>query len=901
MAESSRHAETSGQERELTPVDIWLGQIAQVRRFQRTDPSGAGSALNLALDTGRDHLQGQDEARGRARVALRTVEGRRQELAQQISDLRDGLEGLRGQRATLEEERTAAALSAAETREHTAILEQQIGEIDNDLQQTFDDIGQREQQNERSREDLAGPASSAGLDLPDLTTSDRLEQFRNELRERNREIAAGIDGLEGQRAQLQAQVVPYAGSAGDVATRLGADRARLEALPGEIARQEEQLAGLEARRAEADDETAAQLDREIEAARLALRTADANRQQVQDQLAAHERALEEKQEQTDEIDKRLAAERARAQAIDAMLPTVAAMAQQFDTIAELTARTIELGTQRTQRSDEREAGNARVLEIDEQIAELDTKLSMMTTELGRKQNEEADLASQRGRLDASARAVRSRLDAADADWQRIVEGLQSLVSGDVIGAVGDAFQSLATEAETPEDRAALLEARATFAADLAERVRAVSALLPEDMRVTFEQGAATLQSEAEDVVEEEVAEDVIEAVPDPEEPTGEEAREDPPEATAARRRLTGTFPGGVAKVLLRDAIVLSAMIAARESLAYAHAEGDKNRSDGDKQAIVSTLLVLNFLPFLVKAAGWHLDRNDPAVGRPRKKQYGAVAANVAAMGISMGVASRFGGGFTAQGPALTRSLITGSRDMVNMFLPVESSRRSDLPLNLRSTFADATAYSTYSVALTALVYGGAVTTGAGASAKDLAPSDAAKTVLPYAAGYVLTELLETLSSRFFDQFFDLRSAGLTEPLEGDPNRRQGLEGVLAYRARVSVQLKHTLAEVRRQVTDVAAARMAFTNILLVFGNALSALTPLAVKSPWGAAWLATAANAILTFMAYLPFVALSAYQPAPATGDTGTAPNQDPDVLVSGASRQEGSELRHRTPARQGA
>jgi hypothetical protein len=89
-----------------------------------------------------------------------------------------------------------------------------------------------------------------------------------------------------------------------------------------------------------------------------------------------------------------------------------------------------------------------------------------------------------------------------------------------------------------------------------------------------------------------------------------------------------------------------------------------------------------------------------------------------------------------------------------------------------------------------------------------------------------------------------------------------VQGIARFRAKVGFKLKHTFAEVRRQGTDVAHARQAFTYIVLLLGNVVSELTKdRSVKSQ---TLILAGAMFVATFAAYFPFVGLSEYAAPPA-------------------------------------
>lgn len=314
----------------------------------------------------------------------------------------------------------------------------------------------------------------------------------------------------------------------------------------------------------------------------------------------------------------------------------------------------------------------------------------------------------------------------------------------------------------------------------------------------------------------------------------------------------------VGKIVLRDLPVLLTFATARESAAYAiSASSEKTQQD-----LAILLIALNFLPIAVKAGGLVYDTSAsrPAEDRmvPTAKQYASLATNTLLMVGATVAAAEKGGGVAAQAPAAARALIIGLRDMANMFLPVTQNRRGDLLLNEPAVLADDGAYSTYSQLTTVLIGLGLVHSGAGAQAAGLVGAEAAKEMAKYVLAYTAVELLETISYRAFTQYFDRIARGLEPAMPGDPNARQGLQGITRYRAKVEFKLRHTLSEIRRQGTDVAHARQAFTYILLIFGNVVSELT----KNQTVAASTLIQAGAFFaaTFVAYFPFVGIGEYR-----------------------------------------
>jgi hypothetical protein len=235
-------------------------------------------------------------------------------------------------------------------------------------------------------------------------------------------------------------------------------------------------------------------------------------------------------------------------------------------------------------------------------------------------------------------------------------------------------------------------------------------------------------------------------------------------------------------------------------------------------------------------------------------------------------ADKVGGGVAAQAPAAARALIIGLRDMANLFMPVAQNRRGDLLLNMRAVLGDNLAYSLYSQLTTILIAQGLVHSGAGTQAIGLAGMDAAKEVGKYVAAYTAVELLETISYRAFNQYFDRIAQGLEPAMPGDPNASQGLQGIARFRAKVGFKLKHTFAEVRHQGTDVAHARQAFTYIVLLLGNVVSELTK--DRSVTSQTLILAGAMFAATFLAYFPFVGLSEYAAAPERDRDEEAGNQ---------------------------
>ncbi|WP_225765542.1 hypothetical protein [Inquilinus sp. Marseille-Q2685] len=313
----------------------------------------------------------------------------------------------------------------------------------------------------------------------------------------------------------------------------------------------------------------------------------------------------------------------------------------------------------------------------------------------------------------------------------------------------------------------------------------------------------------------------------------------------------------VGKVVLRDLAVLLTLATTREAAAYGISAG----SEKMKQDLAPILIALNFLPIAVKIGGMVYDSSSsrPAENRlaPTGKQYASVATNTLLMIGATAAAAQAGGGIAAQGPASARALIIGLRDMVNMYFPVTDNRNGGPLLNMAAVLADNVAYSTYSQLTTVLIALGLVHSGAGAQAAGLAGREAAGEVAKYVAAYTAVELLETISYRAFNQYFDRIAMGLEPPMPGDPNARQGLQGIARYRAKVGFKLRHTLGEIRRQGTDAAHARQAFTYILLIFGNVVSELT----RNQTVAASTLISAGAFFaaTFVAYFPFVGIGEY------------------------------------------
>jgi len=328
----------------------------------------------------------------------------------------------------------------------------------------------------------------------------------------------------------------------------------------------------------------------------------------------------------------------------------------------------------------------------------------------------------------------------------------------------------------------------------------------------------------------------------------------------------------IGKILLRDAALLATLATVREASAY----GIGASSDKTQQDLAALLIGLNFLPVAVKVGGLIYDTSAsrPEEDRlvPTGKQYASVVTNTLMMIGATVAADKVGGGVAAQGPAAARALIIGLRDMANLFMPVTQNRRGDLLLNMRAVLGDNVAYSLYSQLTTILIALGLVHSGAGTQAIGLAGTEAAKEVGKYVAAYTAVELLETISYRAFNQYFDRIAQGLEPAMPGDPNASQGLQGIARFRAKVGFKLKHTFAEVRRQGTDVAHARQAFTYIVLLLGNVVSELTKdRSVKSQ---TLILAGAMFAATFAAYFPFVGLSEYAAAPARDRDEEAGNQ---------------------------
>jgi hypothetical protein len=318
----------------------------------------------------------------------------------------------------------------------------------------------------------------------------------------------------------------------------------------------------------------------------------------------------------------------------------------------------------------------------------------------------------------------------------------------------------------------------------------------------------------------------------------------------------------IGKILLRDAAFLATFATVRESSAY----GISASSDKTQQDLAALLIGLNFLPIAVKAGGLIYDTSAsrPEADRlvPTAKQYASLVTNTLMMIGATVAADRAGGGVAAQAPAAARALIIGLRDMANLFMPVTQNRRGDLLLNMRAVLGDNVAYSLYSQLTTILIAQGLVHSGAGSQAAGLAGVEAAKEIGKYVAAYTAVELLETISYRAFNQYFDRIAQGLEPAMPGDPNASQGMQGIARFRAKVGFKLKHTFAEVRRQGTDVAHARQAFTYIVLLLGNVVGELTKeMSVKNQ---TLILAGAMFVATFAAYFPFVGLSEYAAPPA-------------------------------------
>jgi hypothetical protein len=318
----------------------------------------------------------------------------------------------------------------------------------------------------------------------------------------------------------------------------------------------------------------------------------------------------------------------------------------------------------------------------------------------------------------------------------------------------------------------------------------------------------------------------------------------------------------VGKILLRDAALLATLATVRESAAY----GIAASSDKTQQDLAGLLIGLNFLPIVVKVGGLVYDTSAsrPEADRmaPTSKQYASVVANTLMMIGATAAAVQKGGGLAAQAPAAVRALIIGLRDMANLLMPVTQNRRGDLLLNMRAVLGDNGAYSLYSQLTTVLIAQGLVHSGAGSQAAGLAGAEAAKEVAKYVLAYTAVELLETISYRAFNQYFDRIAQGLEPAMPGDPNASQGVQGIARFRAKVGFKLKHTFAEVRRQGTDVAHARQAFTYIVLLLGNVVSELTK--DRSVRSQTLILAGAMFVATFAAYFPFVGLSEYAAPPA-------------------------------------
>jgi len=328
----------------------------------------------------------------------------------------------------------------------------------------------------------------------------------------------------------------------------------------------------------------------------------------------------------------------------------------------------------------------------------------------------------------------------------------------------------------------------------------------------------------------------------------------------------------IGKILLRDAVLLGTLATVREASAY----GIGASSDKTQQDLAALLIGLNFLPIAVKVGGLIYDTSAsrPEEDRlvPTGKQYASVVTNALMMIGATVAADKVGGGVAAQAPAAARALIIGLRDMANLFMPVTQNRRGDLLLNMRAVLGDNVAYSLYSQLTTILIALGLVHSGAGTQAIGLAGTEAAKEVGKYVAAYTAVELLETISYRAFNQYFDRIAQGLEPAMPGDPNASQGLQGIARFRAKVGFKLKHTFAEVRRQGTDVAHARQAFTYIVLLLGNVVSELTK--DRSVTSQTLILAGAMFAATFAAYFPFVGLSEYAAAPARDRDEEAGNQ---------------------------
>ncbi|MGO4127621.1 hypothetical protein AB4Z01_24720 [Inquilinus sp. YAF38] len=337
------------------------------------------------------------------------------------------------------------------------------------------------------------------------------------------------------------------------------------------------------------------------------------------------------------------------------------------------------------------------------------------------------------------------------------------------------------------------------------------------------------------------------------------------DAAASASMLRATVDIG--KIILRDAALLTTFATIREAASY----GIAASSDKTQQDLAALLIGLNFLPVVVKVGGLVYDTSAsrPEADRmaPTGKQYASLVTNTLMMIGATAAAAQKGGGVAAQAPAAARALIIGLRDMANLFMPVTQNRRGDLLLNMRAVLGDNLAYSVYSQLTTILIAQGLVHSGAGTQAAGLVGREAAKEVAKYVGAYTAVELMETISYRAFNQYFDRIAQGLEPAMPGDPNAHQGVQGLKRYRAKVGFKLKHTFAEVRRQGTDAAHARQAFTYIVLLLGNVVAELTKdLSVTNQTIA--LATTLFAA-TFAAYFPFVGLSEYAPPPARDGAG--------------------------------
>ncbi|MGO1075580.1 hypothetical protein [Inquilinus sp. CA228] len=319
------------------------------------------------------------------------------------------------------------------------------------------------------------------------------------------------------------------------------------------------------------------------------------------------------------------------------------------------------------------------------------------------------------------------------------------------------------------------------------------------------------------------------------------------------------------KIMATEVPALVGLMSVREAMSY----GVADASETARERVAMAMIALNFLPVAVKGGTVLYDSSSsrPPEDRmvPTRKQVLSLFANALMMIGATVLAVKYGGGLAALAPNTLRPLIIGFRPLITMMRKLSENRRGDLPPNWTAVGTDDLFYSIYSQMTTVMLAFEAAHTGAGAQAAGLTGKEAVGEVGKYIALFTAVEALESYTSRACNQFFDRIESGLEPAMPGDPNARQGLQGVLRYRARVDFQVRQTFKAIRLRGTDVAHALQAFTYINLMMGNVVGGLT----KDFGFREQLVTAAFAsfLVTLITYLPYVGLSDYRPRarPAT------------------------------------